>query len=215
MKHKITLDDERIVYLKKKDSRLSVVFDLIGDISYEIHEDGYKFIIGEIVEQMLSVKAADKIRGRLLDICNGVISPETISRMTVDELRGIGISRGKSQYILNFNEAICSKVIVLDDMKNLGDADVAEKLTCVKGIGSWTAKMYLLFVLERENILPYEDGAFLQAYRWLYQTQKAKPEDIMRKCRKWSPYSSIASRYLYRALDRGYTKKPFAQYSVL
>lgn len=76
MKNKITLDDERIVYLKGKDKRLAVVFGLIGDICYETHEDGYKFIVGEIVEQMLSVKAADKIRGRLAGLCNGAITPK-------------------------------------------------------------------------------------------------------------------------------------------
>jgi DNA-3-methyladenine glycosylase II len=212
MKNKITLDDERIVYLKGKDKRLAVVFGLIGDICYETHEDGYKFIVGEIVEQMLSVKAADKIRGRLAGLCNGAITPKSIAGLTVDDLRGIGISRGKSLYILNFTEAVRSKAIALDEIKNMDDADAMAKLMGLKGIGSWTAKMYLLFVLERENILPYEDGAFLQAYRWLYSTRKTKPEDIIKRCRKWEPYSSIASRYLYRALDGGLTKIPFKTY---
>lgn len=68
--------------------------------------------------------------------------------------------------------------------------------------------MYLIFFLQRENILPYEDGAFLQAYKWLYNTKKVAPESISRKCRKWKPYQSIGARYMYQALDRGLTKIP-------
>lgn len=183
LKNKITLDDERLLYLRKKDSRLAIVIDLIGDISYETHEDGYKFIVEEIVEQMLSIKAANKIRERLYNICGGIISPESISRLTVDDLRAVGISRSKSQYILNFNEAVCSKELILDDIANLEDADVMSQLMRIKGIGSWTAKMYLLFVLKRENILPYEDAAFVQAYCWLYNTKKNKPVDISKRCK--------------------------------
>lgn len=66
--------------------------------------------------------------------------------------------------------------------------------------------MYLLFVLNRSDILPYEDGAFLQAYRWLYQTEDVKPTSIKRHCLAWKPYESIASRFMYRLLDYGYTK---------
>lgn len=69
--------------------------------------------------------------------------------------------------------------------------------------------MYLIFVLDRQDILPYEDGAFLQSYRWLYKTIDCSPASIKSKCKKWSPYSSIAARYLYHALDLGLTKSEF------
>ena len=68
---------------------------------------------------------------------------------------------------------------------------------------------YLLFVLNRQDILPLEDVAFLQAYGWLYKTQDRSRSSVEKKCRKWKPYSSIAARYLYRALDDGYTKQEF------
>lgn len=66
--------------------------------------------------------------------------------------------------------------------------------------------MYLFFVLDRQNVLPYEDGAFRQGYRWLYNTDKIKPTGIIERCKCWSPYSSIAARYLYRVVDAGYIK---------
>lgn len=77
------------------------------------------------------------------------------------------------------------------------------------GIGKWTAKMYLIFVLDRQEILPYEDIAFLQSYEWLYKTKDRSKKSIEKKCKKWKPYSSIASRYLYKALDTGLTKESF------
>ena len=82
------------------------------------------------------------------------------------------------------------------------------KLTALRGIGTWSSKMYLIFVLNRLNVLPYEDGAFLQAYKWLYATDDIKPVAIKQKCASWSPYSSLAARYMYRALDNGLTKDP-------
>ena len=88
-----------------------------------------------------------------------------------------------------------------------------KELTKIKGIGVWTAKMYLLFVLNREDILPYEDVAFLQGFSWAYETKDLSPATVKKKCRKWKPYSSIAARYLYRALDTGLTKQAFQLYT--
>lgn len=72
--------------------------------------------------------------------------------------------------------------------------------------------MYLIFVLNRQNVLPVEDVAFLQSYKWLYKTDDTSKDSVMKKCKKLSPYSSIAARYLYRALDTGLTKNEFHLY---
>ena len=92
------------------------------------------------------------------------------------------------------------------------DSEIMKSLTSIKGIGNWTAKMYLIFVLNRPDILPVEDVAFLQAYQWLYKTDDRTPKSVQKKCNKWKPYSSIAARYLYRALDGGLTKEEFHLY---
>ena len=105
-----------------------------------------------------------------------------------------------------------SKDLVLSDLTKLSDLEVIKKLTKYRGIGNWTAKMYLIFVLNRQDILPYEDGAFIQAYKWLYKTDDISPKAVEKKCRKWKHYSSIAARYMYRALDLGFTKDEFHFY---
>ena len=92
------------------------------------------------------------------------------------------------------------------------DIEIERDLQKIKGIGKWSSKMYLIFVLGKNDILPYEDMAFIQAYSWLYNTNKTDKKSIINKCKKWGKYSSVASRYLYKALDLGYTKNKFSEY---
>ncbi len=209
-KFTISTNDACARFLSSKDKRLARVIDAIGDIECNTHEDPFEFIVGEIVGQMLSNKVADVITGRLIGLCNGKISVDSIQGLSIDDLRGIGISRAKSQYILNFTDAVASGQLDFDELRLLPDDVVMKKLMSVHGVGSWTSKMYLIFVLQRPDVLPFEDGAFLQAYKWLYKPRDMSKEAIKKKCQKWHPYSSIAARYLYRALDMGMTKQEFS-----
>ena len=206
----LTADNPAILYLKKRDKRLEKLFNLIGDIECHEHLDSFSFIVEEIVGQMLSNKVADVICDRLNRICCGTLTVDTLSGKTVEELRAIGLSAAKSQYILAFTETVRTGHLDLERLSQLSDAEVMTQLMSVRGVGSWTAKMFLLFVLKRPDILPCEDGAFLQSFKWLYNcAEKPKRTFIEQKCKKWKPYSSTAARYLYRALDMGLTKTPF------
>lgn len=207
-------DTPEIQYLCSRDKRLAKVISMVGSISY-VHQDnvdGYAFLVHEIIEQMLSVKAASKIYSRLEELCLGNICPEAIATLSTDELRSTGTSSAKAEYIQNVTSAVQSDKLRLSDLCAMDDSEVIRQLTAIRGIGSWTAKMYLLFVLHRPDILPFEDGAFLQSYRWMYKTTDCSPAAIIKKCKKWRPYSSIAARYLYEALDLGYTKNSFHLY---
>ena len=207
----ISLTDDSIIHLKKRDKRLGALIAKIGDIECSIHEDPFSFVVEEIVGQMLSNKVADVICSRLYSLCGGRITPESLMPITVADLRSIGISNAKSEYILLFADAVRSGRIDLDVLPSLSDNEVLKELTALRGIGSWTAKMYLIFVLRREDILPLEDGAFMQSYKWLYGKEKPTKEEIIARGKRWSPYASIASRYMYRALDMGLTKEQLAK----
>lgn len=202
-------DTASIQHLCRKDRRFARVFSLIGPISYTVHSDGYSFLVREIIEQMLSTKAAAKIYSRLNALCGGSVAPETVSALSDEEIRSIGTSRGKVRAIRSLTDAVTSGRLDPESLGALSDDAVMQNLTSVHGIGAWTAKMYLIFVLDRQNILPFEDGAFLQSYRWMYKTEDSGPKAVQAKCRKWRPYASIAARYLYRALDSGLTKTEF------
>ncbi len=211
----ITLDinSPPVQYLCKKDKRLAKVISIVGPITYSPHnEDPFAFLVHEIIEQMLSVKAGSKIYKRLLELCGENITPTAISDLSDSELRTIGTSQNKVSYIRALTNAVISNSLCFDSLTDMSDKDVIKELTRIKGIGNWTAKMYLIFVLNRDDILPVEDVAFLQSYKWLYKTDTVVPENIKRKCKKWKPYSSIASRFLYHALDGGFTKKEFHLY---
>ena len=201
--------NESIQYLITKDKRLAKVISLVGNITYCPHEDPYPFLVHEIIEQMLSTKASAKIYERLTQLCQGNVSPDVISKLSDDEIKSIGTSSLKVKCIKNLTDAIISGDIIFDKVEMLSDEDVIKTLTQVKGIGNWTAKMYLIFVLDRKDVLPYEDVAFLQGYGWMYKTNDFSPSSVKKKCKKWKPYSSIAARYMYRALDMGFTKKEF------
>jgi DNA-3-methyladenine glycosylase II len=210
----VVLDDqtESVRCLANKDKRLAKVMRMVGPITYETHDDPFPFLVHEIIEQMLSVKAGTKIYGRLEEICNGKITPEVIHDLSVKQIRGIGTSSAKARYIHAATDAILDESIRFSDLEQMSDEDVIKTLTKLPGIGLWTAKMYLIFVLDRQDVLPFEDVAFLQSYQWLYKTEDISAEAVKKKCKKWRPYSSIAARYLYRALDMGFTKNTFHLY---
>ena len=204
----LTMDSPPIKYLCEKDKKLKVLIEAIGPMSYELHNsDPYSFLIHEIIEQMLSKKAGQKIYERLVNLCDGKVTPEKVATLSFEEVKSIGTANSKVDYIQSVTTSILNNEIDLESLTYKSDEEVYKELTKLKGIGSWTAKMYLIFVLDRQDILPTEDVAFLQSYKWLYNARKLDKTTIERNCKKWKPYSSIASRYLYRALDDGLTKK--------
>ncbi len=206
----LNMDHPAVQYLCKRDKRLEKVIRMVGPITYISHdEDIYSFLVHEIIEQMLSVKAGQKIYQRLEDMCDGSVTPERVGALSDDEIRRTGTSSSKVRCIRGVTEAVLCGDLDFDKMHVMPDEEVMQYLTKFHGIGKWTAKMFLIFVLDRPDVLPVEDGAFLQTYRWVYKTNDCSEDAVYKKCRKWKPYSSIASRFFYRALDAGMTKNEF------
>jgi len=202
-----------VQYLCKKDKRLQKAIKMVGAIAYEPHTDNpFPFLIHEIIEQMLSVKASAKIYGRLEKLVNGQVTPETISVLPIEELKAIGTSTAKAKCIKETASAVLTGKLDFEKFPDMTDEAVLENLLKIQGIGQWTAKMYLIFVLNRQDILPFEDAAFLQSYKWLYKTEDISKQAVAKRCKKWKPYTSIAARFLYRALDLGLTKNIFHLY---
>jgi DNA-3-methyladenine glycosylase II len=210
----ITATSDSIKHLTSADAQFALLYKLVGELSYQLAGDPFSFIVETIIGQMLSNKVADIFTARLINICDsGKIDLDSMKRLSVKKLRSIGISQRKAQYIFDFTKTYDKKSLNPKAFSSLPDDEIIKKITFIKGLGAWSAKMFLLFVLGRENILPYEDAAFLQAFVWYKGLVRAPSKDeIKTLCEKWSPYTSIAARYLYRALDIGLTKKPFDTY---
>lgn len=144
----ITLDNDspEIQYLCKKDKRLKKVISMVGPITYETHDDApYAFLIHEIIEQMLSVKAGAKIYSRFEALCNGDVTPNIVLSLSIEDIKSTGTSTSKATYILVITRAIQDGILNLDNLNSMADADVISTLTKQRGIGKWTAKMLFDF----------------------------------------------------------------------
>lgn len=202
---------ESVRYLCQKDKRLAKVIAMVGEITYKTYSDGreFEFLVHEIIEQMLSIKAGKRIYERLEKLCNGKITPQKISSTQIEEIKGIGTSNSKAKSLKALADAVLNGELNFTFLASRTDDEVIKLLTKLHGIGTWTAKMFLIFALDRQDVLPFEDVAFLQSYCWMYKTDDRTKNSVIKKCKKWKPYSSVASRYLYRALDMGFTKEEF------
>lgn len=195
------LYEEAVSILKKKDKKLAWLMERVGPLSHTDLKDDFLFFIEQVIGQMLSIRVADVMTGRLAALCRGEITASTICSLSIDELKKIGISLRKAECIRQIAFMVENGSLNFGKLKELSDAEIIKSLTAIKGIGNWTAKMYL-YKIDRPDVLPYEDATFLAAYKWLYRTRNVKPEAVRQRCRKWSPYSSIAAMYLYAAFDR-------------
>ena len=203
-----------VQYLCRKDKRLAKLIDMVGEIEYRTQPDCFARLVRSIINQMLSNKAAHVIGGRVAALCGGAITPKNLLKLDREQLRCAGLSYTKADNILGIAKAATDGSLDFSNFPNMTDEEVMKELTRLRGIGTWSAKMYLIFTLNRMDVLPYEDAAFLQSYTWLYKTKDLQPASITKRCKKWKPYSSIAARYFYYALDMGLTKKEFHLYKT-
>lgn len=161
-------------------------------------------LIRAIVYQQLSGKAASTIFGRFLKLFpNEDPTPDRLLALTDEQLRSVGLSRQKSAYLRDLAAKVHSGALPLDDVDAMSDAAIIEYLVQVKGIGRWTAQMFLMFKLGRADVLPDLDLGIQNAIKRAYRKRKVAPKDVLRIGAKWSPYSSIACWYLWRSLDNG------------
>ncbi len=202
-------DSPAIRHLCAQDKRLGKAISMVGAIEYSVYEDEYEFLIWQIVGQMISSQATRKIGGRLEQWCEGRITLEAIDELTNEDLRRVGLSRPKISYIRALNDAIRFGELNFEELRSLDDEAATKKLCSFRGIGGWTASMYLIFVLDRQDVLAMHDRCFRTVFKWLYDTTDVSPAAIKKRAAKWSPYSSIAVRYFYRCLDYGFTKAKF------
>ena len=198
-----------VQYLCSKDKRLAKLIDMVGEIEYRTQPDCFARLVRSIINQMLSNKVAYVIGGRVASLCGGVITPENLLKLDREQLRGAGLSYSKADNILGIAKAATDGSLDFSHFPDMTDEEVMKELTHLRGIGTWSAKMFLIFTLNRMDVLPFEDVAFLQTYAWLYKTDDLRPSAIIKHCKKWKPYSSISARYFYYALDVGLTKQEF------
>ena len=173
----------------------------LGDARHRF--DHFAMLVRAIVFQQLSTKAASTIHGRLLELMpGGTPTAETLAAITDDQLRAAGISRQKAGYLRDLAQKVYDGIVPLEEVDAMSDEEVITSLTRIKGIGRWTAEMFLIFRLLRPDVLPVDDLGILNAIRRAYGLRKRPRADRVRKIGEaWRPYRSVASWYLWRSLD--------------
>ena len=168
-------------------------------------EPRFRSLLRALVSQQLSVKAAATIFSRVLALFPGDEAcprAEAILQVSLETLRGAGLSRQKASYLHDLSARIVAGTLRLDELDDLSDDEVMEALTAVKGVGRWTAEMILIFQLGRPDILPVDDVGVLRSIQNVYGLRKRPSEkQVLRMGERWRPYRSIASWYLWAALD--------------
>ena len=164
--------------------------------------DHFTALVRAITGQQLSTKAAATIFGRLVALMPAGVTPEAMSALNDDEMRAVGMSRQKIGYFRDLCEKALNGVVPLDALDAMNDEEVIASLTKVKGIGRWSAEMFLMFRLHRPDVLPVDDLGIVNAIKNVYGLRKRPTAERIRKIgAAWEPYRSVACWYLWRSLD--------------
>ncbi|HET7630447.1 MAG TPA: DNA-3-methyladenine glycosylase, partial [Candidatus Saccharimonadales bacterium] len=192
-------------HLRSSDPVLKPIIDRAGPCPLRPHRNYYWELVDAIISQQLSVKAAASIERRFQALFDSEVpTPEQILASSIDELRSVGLSRPKASYILDLAEHIVDGQLKFDRFDKLSDQEIIKELTDVKGIGEWTAHMFLMFCMARADVLPVGDLGIKNSIRTLYGLDHLPTEaDIKAIANKydWAPYRSIASWYIWQNLD--------------
>src|ERR1044071_3257199 len=186
-----------VSHLKKADPTMARLIAEVGPCRYEVKRFGTHFdaLCRSIIYQQLSTKAAGTIHGRFLDLfADRHPTPDALRQLSEEKLRAVGLSRQKLNYLKDLAERVHTGALPLDHLDALPDQAIIEYLVQVKGIGVWTAQMFLMFQLGRLDVLPDLDLGIRNAIKKVYRVRGVPtPKRILRIGEPWRPYASVAS----------------------
>ena len=183
-------------YLKKKDKKLGEAIDRIGMIEREVTPDLFTALVYSIVSQQISSKAAATVWNRMLAQFE-TITPLAILSASEQEIQTCGLSARKAGYIKGIAEAVKSGTLSLSELQTLSDNQVIERLSALHGIGVWTAEMLMIFSMQRPNVVSYGDAAIRRGMMSVYGLKTMTKEQFETYRKRYTPYGSVASLYLW------------------
>lgn len=196
-----------LAHLKNVDP---VIYEIAKTINYDewfkpwerMHsiKDYFKSLCGIIIGQQLSTKAADTIFARFEILFNRNPTPKKVFEKDDLDLRGVGLSNSKVKYVKDLAQKILSKELDLESLPNLSDEEIIVELTKVKGIGTWSAEMFLIFNLGRENVFSDKDLGLLHGIEKIYYIKSPDKDTILQIVNKWTPFKSYGSIALWHSL---------------
>ena len=189
-------------HLKKADPILAAIIERVGPCRMEFGPPEFHSLAEAIVYQQLNGKAAVTIFKRFAALTGDPVTPKGILKLTDVQLRSVGLSKQKSSYLKDMAERAGRGDLDFSRLPEMSDDEVIKHLTQVKGVGVWTAHMFLMFTLRRPNVLPTGDYGVQVAMKKHYKKRNLpKPEQMMKIAKSWEPYRSVACWYLWKSLD--------------
>ena len=193
---------EAIHHLRRNDPVLAEIIRRVGDYRIEFREPGLETLVKSIVYQQLSGRVASIIFERLVKAAGGGLTPASVLKLRPERMRKLGLSKQKTVYIRDLARHTRDGRVVFQELETLTDAEVIERLTEVKGIGVWTAHMFLMFALRRTDVLPVGDLGIRNAIKAAYGLKESPtPAEVEAMGARWRPYCTVASWYLWRSLE--------------
>lgn len=188
--------EKEIQHLKTKDPVLGAFIDEIGHINRAVIPDLFMALVSSIVGQQISTKAHATIWERMLNQFAS-LTPENIRSVSAERLQTCGISMRKAVYIKEISDAVLDGSLNLTHLHTMTDDEVCEQLSQLKGIGVWTAEMLMTFSMQRMDVMSWDDLAIHRGLRMLYRHRKITPMLFAKYKRRYSPYATVASLYLW------------------
>jgi DNA-3-methyladenine glycosylase II len=191
-------------HLRRVDPHLRAIIDRVGPCRLEPHTDRFGALVRSIVSQQISTSAARSINSKLIAMGGDPHEPERLIALGEATLRSAGLSAAKARYVLNLAEAVASNALPLDEFDDSwDDAAITQALTAVKGIGVWTAEMFLIFAMNRPDVFPAGDLGVRAALKERHGLiELPLPRDCHALAEAWRPYRTVASWYIWRRVDQ-------------
>jgi len=196
MSNYLSYGEKELSYLKKRDKKLGLAIDKIGMIRREARPDHFEALVMSIVSQQISRKAADSIWDRLNNKFS-IMSASVIVNADLNDLHKCGISLRKAGYFKGLAEAVMSGDVDFGEFDSMSDDEIIKKLSSLRGIGVWTAEMFLIFSMCRMDVVSWGDLAIRRGMMDLYGLKELTKEQFKKYRKRYSPYGSIASLYIW------------------
>jgi DNA-3-methyladenine glycosylase II len=189
-------------HLKNSDPVISCIIERVGPCRMEFGPPEFHSLAEAIIYQQLNGKAAGTIFKRFAALAGDPVTPQRVLKLSGAQMRSVGLSKQKSSYLKDMAWRAVAGELDLSSLPEMADDEVIKHLTQVKGVGVWTAQMFLMFMLRRPNVLPTGDYGIRMAIKKHYnKRQLPTPAQMERIARPWEPYRSVACWYLWKSLD--------------
>lgn len=193
---------EAICHLRTCDPVLAEIIRQVGEYQIAFREPGFDTLAKAIIFQQLSGRVANTIYNRLAAVAGCPLAPEKVLKLRPERMRTLGLSKQKIAYIRDLARRTSTGAIDFSGLAELDDDQVIEELTAIKGVGVWTAHMFLIFALRRHNVLPVGDLGIRAAIRKAYGLEQLPtPAEVIRIGERWQPWRTVACWYLWRSVE--------------